>query len=588
MTISYSYHVGETVTIQPYSIFSSPTPIEWNEDPYGYGTTWRPGQTFVFTEPIEFFAQYDPICINYYLTSIVDGQLQTELVSYVNRVGTRLEIAEFPWIENFKCWHDKDGNVVDSSSYVYLTATTDLFMSCNVEYTLDFNANGGIGSMDPIHATHSLYIDSSTKNAVQTPATVVLPKSQFYASQLTCTAWQIDGQFHEFESRFTLTSNATAYAYWHDPTRYILDIGCGLVNEDYTFQYFMLKIDEFQDGNKIGRFSEIQFTTSSGELLEFNKSTTATSYNIESYQSTDPLDALDRSTSTNVVVQASSLPCGIAYDLQQRVLDLSKYSKMLIWTASNSTGARRYQCPKTFQLYVSNNKQNWYLVDSYSGPVNMDPSSIMYESGTLFAESTETKIDFDTHGGDTPQQKDYIVKSCARGNGGCIDIGHVLTENTKIAFQFRTFGQYSGHVYVGNIDGNNDNTDFRFFATSANDVCWDMSGYRWHWNTGTTSQLDASRWYTVECSKNGLVVDSVSRGTRSGLYGSLLTKSICLFGTIGKEVDIGLKYLKIYESGTLKIDLAPAVDRDNRSCLVDLLTDQLYYSQNGVDIYCSN
>jgi hypothetical protein len=63
------------------------------------------------------------------------------------------------------------------------------------------------------------------------------------------------------------------------------------------------------------------------------------------------------------------MPCAVIYDLQKPILDVSKYSHMQIWTASNSSLVP-YSNMNSFELYVSNNGEDWFLADSYSGPVN--------------------------------------------------------------------------------------------------------------------------------------------------------------------------------------------------------------------------
>ena len=129
MKKTFSYNDGQVAVIADYSLFQNPTPNEWNEDVYGYGVEWKPGSTKVMHDSFELYAQYQPIYINYYLTCYnSDGQESVQLVSYANRVGNRIEVANFPGIEGFKCWHDIYGNIVSVGSYIYMTQTSSLFM----------------------------------------------------------------------------------------------------------------------------------------------------------------------------------------------------------------------------------------------------------------------------------------------------------------------------------------------------------------------------------------------------------------------------------------------------------------------------
>lgn len=97
MTITYKHNIGDITKVKPYSIFKNPTPVEWNEDSNGYGEYWCPGDELTVIGPqFDLYAQYDPVHIIYYLTSYIDGQFKTQHIAYANRVGTRIEVADFP------------------------------------------------------------------------------------------------------------------------------------------------------------------------------------------------------------------------------------------------------------------------------------------------------------------------------------------------------------------------------------------------------------------------------------------------------------------------------------------------------------
>lgn len=589
MTISYTYNVGDTVHVKPYSIFTNPTPIEWNEDPYGYGVEWKPNQSFVIQQPLDLFAQYDAIYINYHLTSINNaGQYQSEVVSYANRVGTRLEVAEFPGITGFKGWLDKNGNEVEVGSYVYLTSTVDLFMSCDFTYELKFSGNGAYNTqMDPIYATKHVYVDRQTKLIKNINAEVTLPESEYEIDGLVNRQWNIGGEAYSFGDTYVPTADAIAYAIWISSTKYSLDAERKLINDDYAFQYIMLKVDEFHNPTGlVGRFSKLQFTTlDKSQVLEFPANSEARTFNIGSFGRTDPLNALDGNATTNVIFTAQKLPCAIVYDFKQRILDISKYAIFQIWTASNSS-TFPYESFKTFQLYVSNNGQNWFLADSYSGNVNTSNSSIMYESAQLYISGVETQLDFNDQDDEKP---DYQLKTYARGNGGYVDIGYKPTLNTKLEFEICTFGQYSGETLIGfdfNVASTTDDRDFRFFATNSQNIYFDISNVRWHI---VNANWQANTWYKVECNADYVKVDSTIKGTReSNILRYIADFPIQIFGRQNCPVDFGLKYLKIYESHELKMDIQAAIDSSNRGCLVDVLTGAKYYSANSTDIHCSN
>ena len=546
MKKTFSYNDGQVAVIADYSLFQNPTPNEWNEDVYGYGVEWKPGSTKVMHDSFELYAQYQPIYINYYLTCYnSDGQESVQLVSYANRVGTRIEVADFPGIEGFKCWHDVYGNIVSAGSYMYMTQTSSLFMSCDFEYELKFDGNGAKGHMDPLSATKHVYIDHSSKNIFVEDAKVMLPTSTFSNDGLFSRSWYIDGNVRGFNELYTLTASTTAYALWQDPTLYTLDLGCQLVNEDYAFQYFMLKIDKFVGhSQKIGRFSKICFIDGLGQEMLFPKNATASSINVDDFGSTDLVDALDGSTETTIAFSASKLPCAIVFDLKSQTFDISRYSRMQIWTSTDQTSFRA-NCFRAFQLYVSNNGQNWYLADSYDGNTSYEDASIMYESQTMYVASEETELDFD--GGDVPStpSSEYTLMDYAKGNGGYINLNYIPTQMTKLQFKMRT-SSFNGYVFIG-FSESTDYKDFRFFATNSSNVYLDLSDSRWH--LCKANAMQSNRWYDVECSYGGMKIDSVQASCEqeSTRISQIESLPICVFGEASSPIQFDLKHLKIYE-----------------------------------------
>ena len=546
MKKTFSYNDGQVAVIADYSLFQNPTPNEWNEDVYGYGVEWKPGSTKVMHDSFELYAQYQPIYINYYLTCYnSDGQASVQLVSYANRVGTRIEVADFPGIEGFKCWHDVYGNIISVGSYMYMTQTSSLFMSCDFGYELKFDGNGAQGYMDPLSATKHVYIDHSSKNIFVEDAKVMLPTSTFSNDGLFSRSWYIDGNVRGFNEQYILTASTTAYALWQDPTQYTLDLGCQLVNEDYEFQYFMLKIDKFVgQSQKIGRFSKICFIDGLGQEMLFPDNATASSINVDDFGSTDLVDALDGSTQTTIAFSASKLPCALVFDLKSQAFDISRYSRMQIWT-SNDQMSFRVNCFRAFQLYVSNNGSNWYLADSYDGDTSYEDASIMYESQTMYAASEETELDFG--GGDVPPtpSSEYTLMDYAKGNGGYINLNYIPTQMTKLQFKMRT-SSFTGNVFIGFRDST-DQKDFRFFATNSSNVYFDLSKSRWHLYKANAMQ--SNRWYDVECSYSGMKIDSVQVGTQeSSGIDQIASLPICVFGEASSPIQFDLKHLKIYET----------------------------------------
>ena len=545
MKKSYSYNDGQIAVIANYDLFQNPTPIEWNEDVYGYGIEWKPGATRVMHDSFELYAQYQPIYINYYLTCYdLDGHEAVQLVSYANRVGTRIEIAEFPDIEGFKCWHDVAGNIVSVGSYIYMTQTSSLFMSCDFEYELKFDGNGAQGHMDPISATKHVYVDYSSRNIFVEDAKVMLPTSTFSNEGLFSRSWYIDRNVRGFNELYTLTASTTAYALWQDPTQYVLDLDCQLVNEDYAFQYFMVKIDKFVgQSQKTGRFSKICFIDAIGKEMQFPDDAIASSINVEDFGSTHLIDALDGSTDTTIAFSVNKFPCALIFDLKSQAFDISKYSRMQIWTANDQTSFR-VNCFKTFQLYVSNNGQNWYLADAHDDSTSYADASIMYQSQTMYVASEETELDFNEDVPPTPS-KEYTLMDYAKGNGGYINLNYVPTKMTKMLFKMRT-SSFTGSSFIG-FTNSNDYRDFRFFATNSSNVYFDLSKSRWH--LSKTNAMKSNTWYEIECSYRGMKIDSMKVGTQESFgIDQIASFPICIFGEASNPIQFDLQYLKIYET----------------------------------------
>ena len=89
--------------------------------------------------------------------------------------------------------------------------------------------------------------------------------------------------------------------------------------------------------------------------MAFPSTTAVKTFNIASFSDRcGPENGIDGSTQTMVSLNATHWPCAIAYDLGAPILDVSKYSHMQIWTASNSASFS-YLNMDDFELYVSNN-----------------------------------------------------------------------------------------------------------------------------------------------------------------------------------------------------------------------------------------
>lgn len=512
MTISYNYRVGDTVTIQPYSIFDSPRPIEWNADPYGYGKEFLPGETFTYSEPVDIYAQYNPLFINYHLTGETDtGQLVRHDVTYISRIGQRIKIAEFPNISGFKCWIKNDGEIIFPYEAYILTSTIDLFMSCDFDYTLSFNQNGGLGELDSQTKTKHVYIDLSTKQPIQQDALVVLPECPFENKDLICQSWLINGEEYEFGESIVLTEDTMAFASWKVPIQYTLNVKTALINDDFVFQYMMLKIDDLKYNVSNASMSEIQFIDSNNQSFQFPTSTVCSTKNVDSFYLSDPqTNLIDNNTSTNSTFRIEQFPCALIFNFGLRLLDISKYNKFRIWTASDSESMPGRNLAK-FQLYFSNNGENWYMADSVENyDLPTQNSSILYESNQLFIATEETELDFDDSDDSDEDEDDtipniYVKISALNTNGAAyINTGLQLARNSvKIegyAKMTSTTGEWN---CILGAEESNDSQDSLKIRRTGSDMTMSVS----HNNTLTIPiQLNKKFYFCLDANK--FVVDT--------------------------------------------------------------------------------
>lgn len=558
MIKSFPYDVGDTVVVKPYTLFDDIHPeikiTEWNEDPYGYGIQHAPGDTFIFKERVDMYAQYEPICVNYYLTGYNESnELTTYRVSYVNRVGTRIQAAEFPGISGFSCWHDTAGNILSSYEYIYLTSNYDLFMSCDINVELQFNGNGAYlaNPMKPLSATRHVYVDSTTHKTVAKDTTITLPPCEYYLPGKVCLQWSIDGVNYDFGERYVLSSNTVAYAQWQSSTIYTLNANVMLVNDEHAYRYLLLKVDELQMPGIVGRFSKICFIDEYRNELAFPSQVDVVNHNINNYNDTDPHNAVDGSIDSNVIFEASKLPCGIQFDFKSPVIDVSLYPYFQVWTASNSLFYRQ-QNFKSFQVYISNNGNDWYLADSHYGSVQNGNSTLMYQSNKIYVSGEPTRIPFDDGGGGESGgggsggdiTSTYKLMAYAKGNGACVNLNYRATNNTKLVIRMKSDGQYTGNIYIGGLLASfNDNADFRYFATGGK-IYFDISGIRYWWSR----ILDADTIYTIECSYAGLFINNDRATNSEGSLGNVDDNSLYVFGTPNSPVNFTLEQLNVYES----------------------------------------
>lgn len=611
----FSYNDGQVAVIADYSLFQNPTPTEWNEDVYGYGVEWKPGATKVMHDSFQLYAQYQPIYINYYLTCYnSDGHESVQLVSYANRVGNRIEVAYFPGIEGFKCWHDVYGNIVSVGSYICMTQTSSLFMSCDFEYELKFDGNGAQGHMDPLLATKHVYIDHSNKNIFVEDAKVMLPESTFSNGGLFSRSWSIDGNVYGFNEQYTLTASTTAYVLWQDPTLYMLNLDCQLVNEDYAFQYCI------DSDTSIMRQSQTMYSASEDTELDFDGGdfhhTPSSEYTL-----------MDYAKGNGGYINLNYIPTQMT-KLQFKMRTSSFTSNSFIgFKDSTDQKDFRFFATNSSNVYFDLSKSRWHLCKT-----NAIQSNRWYD---IECSQSGMKIDSVQVGTQVSSGIDQIVRLpiCVFGKASIpiqFDLKHLKIYETSnsisikaryLQFKIQNYGdaftQFSKLAFF-----NSSGSQFAFpstttyecsitsFGSSSENPEKAIDGLTSTKTCIRSSSNNFTITYDLKSNALDLAIYNIFKiyaGNDNVAYQNRSVKNIEIYAKESGQLQFTLVHsassipkqttnnavgysvvLTSNVTDTLKKDIRPAKDKQGRSCLVDVLTGEKFYSANSTDIVCIN
>lgn len=620
MKKTFSYNDGQVAIIADYSLFQNPTPNEWNEDVYGYGVEWKPGATKVMHDSFQLYAQYQPIYINYYLTCYnSDGQESVQLVSYANRVGNRIEVANFPGIEGFKCWHDINGNIVSVGSYIYMTQTSSLFMSCDFEYELKFDGNGAQGHMDSLSATKHIYIDNFSKNIFVEDAKVTLPVNTFSNDGLFSRSWNIDGNVYGFNELYTLTSSTTAYALWQDPTQYTLGLDCQLVNEDNAFQYF-IDSDTLYDDAFITYQSQTMYSASKEKELDFNCGdvplTPSSEYTL-----------MDYAKGNGGYINLNYIPTKMT-KLQFKMRTSSFTENAFIgFMDSNDQKNFRFFATNSSNVYFDLSKSRWYLCKT-----NTIQSNRWYD---IECSQSGMKIDSVRVGTQVSSGIDQIASMpiCLFGEASSpiqFDLKHLKIYETSNSINIKA--RYLQFKIQNYGDAFTEFSELAFFNSSGSQFVFpsatthECSITQFRSNSekpekaidGLTSTKTCIRssfnnfTLTYDLKSNALDLSiynifKIYAGNDNETWQNRSVKNIEIYAKESDQLQFTLVHsassipkqttnnavgysvvLTSNVTDTLKKDIRPAKDKQGRSCLVDVLTGDKFYSANSTDIVCIN
>lgn len=193
------------------------------------------------------------------------------------------------------------------------------------------------------------------------------------------------------------------------------------------------------------------------------------------------------------------------------------------------------------------------------------------------------------------------------GKATWVDLKYVPTNNTSVEFEMAFLGpitlfrdsQYfhnigSGDVLIGHM-GTTDSNDWRMFSAcgddgdgiySINRIYVDTGSGRAYTDPPADKRMHTNIWYhgTIgpgcKCHIDGILdASSSTSGTPSQ------SQTIKLFGENPASVSsnqptayawLGFKYIKVYESGVLKMELRPG-KRDGKACFIDSISGQAFF-----------
>lgn len=182
----------------------------------------------------------------------------------------------------------------------------------------------------------------------------------------------------------------------------------------------------------------------------------------------------------------------------------------------------------------------------------------------------------------------YVICNYIEGNGGVINTNHIPTLNTSLEFEMMPL-EYTGENYIGfpwqlvsTSESTGDNKDFRFFTPEQNCIYFDFSSGR---IIRRNIDFTLNNWYTINCYNYGITINGTTYSDGNKANGTIANIPIRIFGNeVTGGVNFRLKYLKIYENGTLIKHLIAAKNSANQAGLYDLENNVWYESINDKQI----
>ena len=180
------------------------------------------------------YARYpDLSCtLNYYYIDGNDGDFSTRRSQTIsNRYRLLNPLKDEPIYPSFKGW-TVDGELkVPSTHYPWypeavVTGDVDVFMSACVTWTIEYDRNGGSGSMPTQQAVCTKRIDESTKKISATAVDIELLANEFIRDGASFGGWKVDGEVLGPGSRVHLDRDRQAIARWLWPTVYNITVRC--------------------------------------------------------------------------------------------------------------------------------------------------------------------------------------------------------------------------------------------------------------------------------------------------------------------------------------------------------------------------
>ena len=199
------------------------TAVSWNERPDGRGVKYESGQADVSVgDGKVLYARYpSKVCtLNYFYT---DGH--RESVKIQENYTLRNPLKEKPIYPEFQCWNVNGVDRFPSSVYPWypteeVKTDVDAFMASQMTCTMQYDSNGGTGTMASQKEPCQKHVDPASREVVADAQSVVLKVSEFSKEGAQFGGWKLDGEVKQPGDEVMLDTDKIAFVRWLYSTAY--------------------------------------------------------------------------------------------------------------------------------------------------------------------------------------------------------------------------------------------------------------------------------------------------------------------------------------------------------------------------------